>query len=287
MEEEEDGGGSERENPMQFGINGFMIYDAGEGGDDGHDDDDDDDSVDSEELAALKNPIFRAYYDNEPLEVVLSIIEDNPGLVRDWDGHGWSLLHSLVDDIPRPTLPGVIRRIVEIWPGSVQEWTKSVTLRFLPLHLACRYNFSEDSDDEEMYRYDAIRILVEAWPGAVRLMSSKGKYPLDSCSYVPKLNVIRCLVEVWPQAIDQAYQNGSFLLHKAADSVNVYDETEALDIIRYFLEQRPQSIRDIDCDGRLALHNAVESGSVNAVGYLVEAWREPRWTVTDPYRCDQ
>jgi hypothetical protein len=152
MEEAEDGGGAMRENPMQLDMNDsdsdWVVWDADEEEDDG----------------PRHNPIYCAYADNEPLEAILSLIEEDPTWVQEMDLEGWTLLHNLLNDFPRSTLPGVVRRVVEVWPESVREWSFEDTDLSLPLHTACSCRNAGDSDEEE-FRSEAIRIIVEAWPG--------------------------------------------------------------------------------------------------------------------------
>jgi 26S proteasome non-ATPase regulatory subunit 10 len=219
-----------------------------------------------------------------PLGQIRAMIENNPELLRQRDECGCLPLHTAFSDHIRETsyVLGLVRFFLQEWPESAREYTMETDEgggieRCLPLHLACEYYCFELRGTSPGIRVqrgaqdkaEMIRILVEAYPEAVREKQPDGKLPLDlALEHLPSLGSVQAIVRAWPDAIEESYRRGTLLLHEAVD------HGAAEDVLQYLIEQRPASLREVDKNGRIALHRQGKETRIGAVRFLVNQWED-------------
>jgi ankyrin repeat protein len=248
---------------------------SGSGSEDEEEEDDDDDEAAAETVLAV------AISRERPLAEIRAIVEAHPELLRQRDEYGSLPIHAAFNDNFDETayVLGLVQCFLREWPESAREHTMEVNgggiERSLPLHLACEYYCLalHGTDDEEGVqrgkrdKAEMVRLLVEAYPEAVREKRHDGKMPLDlALEHLPSLGSVRAIVRAWPDAIEASYNNGTLLLHEAVD----HGASE--DVLQYLIEQRPASLQQLDKNRKTALHRQGKETRLGAVTYVANRW---------------
>jgi hypothetical protein len=139
-------------------------------------------------------------------------------------------------------------------------------------------------------------MLVKAWPGSVKQKRPQdGKFPLEIVP--PNPAVIRCIEEAWPGAIQEAYANGTLLLHRIVERdgpprggavrggalsekwtartgrlrCTELQEFTAVETVQFLVRQWEESVQARDADGCLPIHRALGNRSCGPLArYLAE-----------------
>jgi hypothetical protein len=137
-------------------------------------------------------------------------------------------------------MPEIVDVFLEHWPESVRERTKVAPAATaettahgdtsnkdnnsnndndngeLPLHCFCQFLSDGLIVDLKESEVETFTMLVKAWPGSVKQKRPQDeKFPLEIVP--PNPAVIRCIEEAWPDAIQEAYANGTILLHRIVE----------------------------------------------------------------------
>jgi hypothetical protein len=166
----------------------------------------------------------------------------------------------------------VIRYLLDLWPLSIREGVEGrgasggVSIGdaddpsergLCPLHLAL---IIQDSG-RTAYRLNLAKLLVEAWPEAVRERAPRTfllplNLALDSSR--PCADVIHYMFEAYPDAIvgDEAFVVEQPLLRKLKQVSFQGAVSEHLQVVQFLVENVPNSLSERDHLGRLPLHYA-------------------------------
>jgi ankyrin repeat protein len=217
------------------------------------------------------NPIVEAMRNLEPLEVIESIIDANPEMLRRRNRAGYLPIHWAIWTFFVP--PSVVRLLLHAWPESAQQATDDAH-RSLPAHLACLHaHYASSSASEAL---DAVQAVVRAHPDALGTADAEGRLPLHAAchSHGQHFKVVAYLVREHPPAVRVRDDDGRLPLHHAVRHGSHRDTTaSSLPAVKHLVKAWPQSVREKTKFGALPLLLAVEMDvPVDVAEFLVEAW---------------
>jgi ankyrin repeat protein len=164
------------------------------------------------------------------VETLAFLVEQSPQAVREVerDGYGCIALHSAAVRPGNP--PSALRLLLGVWPESVL-FRNGVGRT--ALHICA----NDDRIREGTAKFEAMQLLVEQGPGALRMHDAFGKTPLQTLltRKDPDLPVVRYLVEAWPRSVLVPTADGeSYALFLAAANSDI-----KLDVLYYLVKQWP------------------------------------------------
>jgi len=183
----------------------------------------------------FKRAMCRAISENEPIEVIQSMLEETP----DWlarHGELYSVVqHALIVNAGSP----ILKLLIEHDPKCTQQSFRDVQL----LHVACIRNAP----------LDIIQLLLKLNPDAIRATDPDGMLPLHYACSSPtvSLDILKLLLKKSPHSIQSRdYKRQQVPLHVACLN-DASPET-----VLFLIDKEPALVTEMDGSGRLPMHCA-------------------------------
>ena len=124
--------------------------------------------------------------------------------------------------------------------------------------------------------FELIRVLVEAYPDALKEKYGNGSLPLHSaCGSNAPFDVIKLLIDVYPDAVKEKNNFGYLPLHSACGSNAFFGVRFAIcfDVIKLLIDVYPSSVKEKDMNGYLPLHSACNSNATyDVIKLLIDVY---------------
>jgi ankyrin repeat protein len=204
-------------------------------------------------------------HQNVTLNIIQLLINAAPDSVRQVEYYvGWMPLHYLchnpnVDDM---TALAILQLLIEKCPEAVR-------------HTDCNGNLPIHSSVMVPRSLEFYRVLIEAYPGSERMISSSnGAMPLHCACLRSDITTIEYLHKLYPDAIHQATLAGYHPIHVAILSLTQRsDPIDAVPIVKFLLDCDPnvrsQKIRGITSPLRWACRQLYYGSRIGAALVLI------------------
>jgi ankyrin repeat protein len=213
-------------------------------------------------VAREVSELVRVLKERESLDVIRSIVEARPHVLRERGVDGWLPIHHAIN---RYNSPEVIRYLLKQWPESIKE-ALTYDGCYLPMHLACFVAKVDATEEEGEVMLQNVRVLYELWPESLQQREEgDGCLPLHLAEDARR---VRFLVRAWPHAVRERNSRGLLPLHFAVGDRRTFDAIECL------VMEWPESVQEVDDYGRVALHCIDSYTPFESVQLLVKEWPE-------------
>lgn len=174
--------------------------------------------------------------------------------IRRWSRRTFYRSHNcaLTNALEKGATVEEIRKLASRYPEDLQKMTEGT----LPLHLAV-----------SKYRWDAVPVLVDAWPPAVKVKRMDGSHVLHlAVHHHAPLHIVQLLVAKHPESVRKKGTHGWLPLHRAVMQGR-------LDIVKFFIDEYEDGLRVKCTGGLLPLHlAAVTMNDLEMGQFLVDQY---------------
>lgn len=210
------------------------------------------------------------------MEVYLYIIDEFPGLKREKDEEGRTIVHY----IARGGNTNILEHLLKVSkkqgskPFRASEWAKKEFKKSHtknPLHISCLYGHEQMSRD-----------LISQFPNMLHETDEDGLHAVHYAAVGGNISVISFLMEILNDMVNRFIISGKYNIN-ILQMACIYEKTE---MAIFIAETCPYLLSEKDHNGWFIHHLAAKCGNLKFLKFLIEEIQEKAKHVVDPCSKD-